>query len=175
MFISGHFHVLGMRKTSKCISCFVIKKLKWHAETDLCIGHGLRPHAFRGLAQFLPMTTQHQLKIYETAQRHNFTIYLGSEIQMSTLDPYMSTVAAWQCNASGREKDAACKQSLWKWLQKRNEKDKRYIIDVQFSTDKKLATGQDRHRKAIFSVLDPTFGCFYYISRKQRLIVGTIC
>jgi len=28
MFISGHLHVLGMRKTRKYISCVVIKKLK---------------------------------------------------------------------------------------------------------------------------------------------------
>jgi len=28
MFISGHFHVLGMRKTRKYISCVVIKKLE---------------------------------------------------------------------------------------------------------------------------------------------------
>jgi len=45
-----------------------------------------------------------------------------------------------------------------KVVTKKNEKEKRYLIDVQFSTDKKLATGQDRQRKA---VLDPTFGCFY--------------
>jgi len=44
---------------------------------------------------------------------------------------------------------------------KKNEKQKRYLIDVHFSTDKKLATAQDRQRKAIFSVLNPTFGCFY--------------
>jgi len=48
-----------------------------------------------------------------------------------------------------------------KVVTKKNENKKRYLIDVQFSTDKKLATGQDRQRKAIFSVLDPTFGCFY--------------
>ena len=48
-----------------------------------------------------------------------------------------------------------------KVVTKKNENEKRYLIDVQFSTDKKLATGQDRQRKAIFSVLDPTFGCFY--------------
>jgi len=29
MFISGRFHVLGMRKTRKYISCVVIKKLEW--------------------------------------------------------------------------------------------------------------------------------------------------
>ena len=28
MFISGHFHVLGMRKTRKYISCVAIKKLE---------------------------------------------------------------------------------------------------------------------------------------------------
>jgi len=48
-----------------------------------------------------------------------------------------------------------------KVVTKKNEKEKRYLIDVQFSTDKKVATRQDRQRKAIFSVLDPTFGCFY--------------
>ena len=64
---------------------------------------------------------------------------------------------------------------LWKWLQKKNEKEKRCLTDVQFSTDKKLATRQDRQRKTIFSILDPTFGCFYLISRKQRLLVETIC
>jgi len=36
------------------------------------IGHGLGPRAT--LSYF--MTTQYQLKICETAQRHNFTIYL---------------------------------------------------------------------------------------------------
>jgi len=46
-------------------------------------------------------------------------------------------------------------------ITKKNEKEKRYWIDVQFSTDKNLVTAQDRQRKAIFSVLDPTFGCFY--------------
>jgi len=35
------------------------------------------------------------------------------------------------------------------------------MIDVQFSTDKNLATGHDRQRKAISSVLDATFCCFY--------------
>ena len=81
----------------------------------------------------------------------------GAEIQMSTLDPYQYSsnttilcIWAWE----------RCRPSLWKWLQK-NEKQKRYLIDVKFSTDKKLATGQDRQRKAIFSVMDPTFGCFY--------------
>jgi len=45
------------------------------------------------------------------------------------------------------------------------------------STDKKLATTQDhqilqKHRwKGRLSVLDPTFGCFYQISRKQILLV----
>jgi len=46
-------------------------------------------------------------------------------------------------------------------ITKKNEKEKRYWIDVQFSTDKNLITAQDRQRKAIFSVLDPTFGCIY--------------
>ena len=44
--------------------------------------------------------------------------------------------------------------SLWKWVQKRMKKKKGYLIDVQFSTDKKLAT-------TILSALDPTFACFY--------------
>jgi len=71
----------------------------------------------------------------------------------------MNTVATWQYYASGRERDAGCiYESGYK---KKNEKEKRYLIDVQFSIDKKLATGQDRQRKAIFSVLDPTFGCSY--------------
>jgi len=48
-----------------------------------------------------------------------------------------------------------------KVVTKKNEKEKRYLIDVQFSTDKKVAIGQDHQRKAILSVLDPTFGCFY--------------
>jgi len=48
-----------------------------------------------------------------------------------------------------------------KVVTKKNENERRHLIDVQFSTDKKLATGQDRQRKAIFSVLDPTFGWFY--------------
>jgi len=30
MFISGYFHVLGMRKTRKYISCVVMKKLERH-------------------------------------------------------------------------------------------------------------------------------------------------
>jgi len=48
-----------------------------------------------------------------------------------------------------------------KVVTKKNEKEKRFLTDVQFSIDKNLATGQDRQRKAIFSVLDRTFGCFY--------------
>jgi len=72
---------------------------------------------------------------------------------MSTLDP-MSTVATRQYYTSEREMQAV----FMKVVTKKNEKEKRYLIDVQFSTDKKLATGQDRQRKA---VLDPTFGCFY--------------
>ena len=44
-----------------------------------------------------------------------------------------------------------------KVVAKKNEKE----MEVQFSTDKKLATGQDRQIKAIFSVLGPTFGCFH--------------
>jgi len=30
MYISGHFHVFGMQRTRKYISCVVIKKLKRH-------------------------------------------------------------------------------------------------------------------------------------------------
>jgi len=44
-----------------------------------------------------------------------------------------------------------------KVVAKKNEKE----MEVQFSTDKKLATGQDRQIKAIFSVLGPTFDCFH--------------
>jgi len=43
------------------------------AVTDLRmgqIGHGLGP------AQLIPMTTHYKLKIWETALRHDFTIYL---------------------------------------------------------------------------------------------------
>jgi len=70
----------------------------------------------------------------------------------------MSTVATRQYYASGCEKDAG--RLYESGYKKKNEKETRYLIDVQFSTDKKLATGQDRLSKAIFSVLDPTFGCF---------------
>jgi len=91
---------------------------------------------------------------------------------MSTQNPYeyssnTTILCIWACERY--------RPSLCKWLQKKNEKEKRYLIDVHFSADKKLATGQDRQRKAIFSVLDPTFGCFYQILRKQRLLVETIC
>jgi len=52
-------------------------------------------------------------------------------------------------------------QAVFTKVVTKKRKEKRYLIDVQFSTDEKLATGQDRQRKAIFSVLDPMFGCFY--------------
>jgi len=75
------------------------------------------------------------------------------EIQISTLDPYeyssnMTMLCIWTWERF--------RPSVWKWLQRQNEKEKRHLIDVQFSTDKKLTTGQDRQKKAIFSVLDPT-------------------
>ena len=95
---------------------------------------------FWGPAQFLPMTTQYWLKICETAQRHNFTIYLeksgNSNVYSGPLYEYSSNMTilciwAWE----------RCRPSLWKWLQIKNEKEKRYLIDVQFST-----IGQDRQR-----------------------------
>ena len=59
----------------------------------------------------------------------------------------MSTLGSYQCS---NNTTIMCiwawerfNHSLWKWLQKTNER-KRYLIDVQFSTDKKLATTQDR-------------------------------
>ena len=68
--------------------------------------------------------------------------------------------------------------SVWKQLQERNEKEKA-VLDVQFSTDKKARnnagppdTAQFRW-EARLSVLvpNPTFGCFYLISRKQRCLL----
>jgi len=43
------------------------------AVTDFRIGHGLGPRAFGGSGQLFPMT---KLPLRETAQRHNFTIFL---------------------------------------------------------------------------------------------------
>ena len=62
-------------------------------------------------------------------------------MQMSPLDSYQYSnnttilcIWAWE----------RCSRSLWKWLQKNNEKEtKRYLTDVQFCTDKKLAITQD--------------------------------
>ena len=43
--------------------------------TDLRIGHGLGPGAFWAPAQLLPIMTHYQLKICESGQKYNFTIY----------------------------------------------------------------------------------------------------
>ena len=52
------------------------------------IGHGLESRAFRAPHNFLWRLTIH-LKICETAQGHNFTIYFEtSEMQRSVLDSY---------------------------------------------------------------------------------------
>jgi len=59
-------------------------------------------------------------------------------------------------------------------------KKKRHLIDVQFFTDKKahnnarLPDTAKTQWKAILLVLDPTFGCFYKISQKQRLLGETL-
>jgi len=56
-------------------------------------------------------------------------------------------------------------------------KNKKTAHDVPFPLTTKLATMQDTAKlwwKARLSVLDPTFGCFYQISRKQRLLVETL-
>jgi len=39
------------------------------------IGHGLGPRAFWSPEQLLPIMTHYKLKIWASAQRHNFTIY----------------------------------------------------------------------------------------------------
>jgi len=43
----------------------------------------------------------------------------GAEIQMSTLDPYMSTVATRQYYASGRERDALKQATFMKLVTKK--------------------------------------------------------
>jgi len=61
-------------------------------------------------------------------------------------------------------------------------------MDVQFSTDKKLATAQNHQtlqcRTSMKSIIvsieykqycRDTFGCFQKISRKQRLLVEALC
>jgi len=60
---------------------------------------------------------------------------------VSTLDSYQYSnnttllcIWAWE----------RCRPSLWKWLRNEWKRKHRYLIDVQFSTDKKLATTQDR-------------------------------
>jgi len=64
-----------------------------------------------------------------------------AEMQMSTVDSYQysnnnntTLLCTWAWER--------CGPSVRKWLQKRMKK-KRYLIDVQFSTDKKLLTTQD--------------------------------
>jgi len=42
------------------------------------VGHGLGPRAFGANTQLLPMTTHYWLKVCETAQMHNFTIYFDT-------------------------------------------------------------------------------------------------
>jgi len=59
-------------------------------------------------------------------------------MQMST-QTLVSTVTTRQYCASGRERDSG--RLYESGFKKKNEK-KRYLIDVQFSTDKKLATTQ---------------------------------
>ena len=51
---------------------------------------GLGPRAFGGPVQLFPMTTQHKLKICETAQWHNFSEFTlkRAEMQMPTIDSY---------------------------------------------------------------------------------------
>jgi len=98
-----------------------------------------------------------------------------AEMQMSTLDSYQYNndttilyIWAWK----------RWRWSLWKCLQKNNKKeDKRYlnwcsIFDWQKARNN--AKPPDTAKllwKAILSVLNPTLGCFYQISRKERLPV----
>jgi len=60
-----------------------------------------------------------------------------------------------------------CRPSVWKRLQKNEKEKKRYLIDAQFSTDKKLATTQDRQT---LQNSDEKQYCQYWI---QRLVVFT--
>jgi len=96
-------------------------------------------------------------------------------MQISTPDSYQYSnnttklcICAWE----------RFKSSVWKRLQKKWKRNKRHLTDVQISTDKNLARPPDTAKlrwKAILSVLDPTFGCFYWISRKQRLLGAALC
>jgi len=61
--------------------------------------------------------------------------------------------------------------------EKERKRKKRCLIDVQFSTNKNLATTQDRQTLQNSDekrYCHPTFGVFYKISRKQRLLVETL-
>ena len=59
-------------------------------------------------------------------------------------------------------------------------KKKALLIDVQFSTGKNLATTQEcqtlqnSNEKQDFHYWILRFGCFFWISRKQRLLVETL-
>jgi len=61
-----------------------------------------------------------------------------------------STPAPWSSLLSVQySKSKWCRPSAWKWLQKRMKRKIGYLIDVQFSTDIKLATTQDRQTRVL--------------------------
>jgi len=70
--------------------------------------------------------------------------------------------------------------SVWKRLQKKNEKEKDGTW-CSISTDKKARNNARPPDTAILrwkarlSVLDPTFGCFHQISRKQIACWNSVC
>jgi len=99
--------------------------------------------------------------------RHNFTIYLETSGNANFYSTLISTVTTRQYCAPGRERDAG--RLYESGYKKKNEKEKKTVtlIYVQFSTDKKLATTQDRQT---LQNSDEKQYCQYWI---LRLVVFT--
>ena len=98
-----------------------------------------------------------------------FTLKMA-EMQMSTVDSYQYSNNTTILRIWARER---FRPSVWNWWQKKNEKEKNgtywcSIFDWQKVRNNERSPDTAKLRwKAMLSVLDGTFGCFYKISRKQ--------
>jgi len=116
--------------------------------------------------QLFPMTTQCQFNKF--AQRHNFTIYLETGGNANVYSRFLSV----------HRYNNTTILYIWVWERCRPSVWKRYLIDVQFSTDK-LATTQDRQT---LQNSDEKQDCQYWILRlvvftgfpANRLLVETL-
>jgi len=122
-----------------------------------------------------------KLKIYETAQRHNFTIYLETSGNANVYSRLLSVQLQHDnvVHLGVREMQAVCMAAVTK----KNEKGKkRCLIIFNFPLTKSSQQRKTaRHCKTpmksniVSRLLDSTFGCFYYTFRANRDCFLKLC